>query len=58
MVHCLWIPDRALMLCLVMQQYIREARANRFNPFWHQDPPHNSCVMPHDNLPWTPSLAL
>lgn len=38
----------------VGREYLKELRENRFNPFWHKDPPANSCPMPPDNLPWRP----
>ncbi|CAL8463204.1 g2738 [Coccomyxa elongata] len=53
------LSERRRMQCEAANQtgreYLKELRANRFNPFWHKDPPSNSCPMPPDNLPWRPS---
>ncbi|KAK9810928.1 hypothetical protein WJX73_009103 [Symbiochloris irregularis] len=38
-------------------EYSRQLHANRWNIFWRDEPPRNSCVMPHDNLPWSPELS-
>jgi hypothetical protein len=36
------------------REYLQELRQNRINPFWHKDPPPNTCPMPQDNMPWRP----
>ncbi len=36
------------------REYLQELRQNRINPFWHKDPPPNTCPMPHDYMPWQP----
>lgn len=36
------------------RDYLQELRQNRLNPFWHKDPPLNTCPMPLDSMPWRP----
>lgn len=38
------------------REYLQELRRNRINPFWHKDPPVNTCPMPSDNMPWRPEV--
>ena len=38
------------------REYLQELRQNRLNPFWHKDPPANTCPMPSDNMPWCPEV--
>lgn len=37
-----------------VREYLKDLRKNRFNPFFHEDPPANICPMPQDNMPWRP----
>ena len=48
---------QSIASCVPLQEYSRQLHANRWNIFWRDEPPRNSCVMPHDNLPWSPELS-
>lgn len=42
------------MLLQKSREYLQELRQNRINPFWHKDPPPNTCPMPQGDMPWRP----